>query len=163
MEFKQLEAFVAVVDYGSFSEAARKLYLTQPTISAHVRSLEEELHTKLIIRTTKKTTITTKGYQLYDSAVRMLEIRNNLLENFTGVQTLLHPRFRLPICCRKSWLPTEKRTRILIFTLFRQIVQSPSTASLTALWTWRWLDRIPAMRAVSFFLSVRMNLSLQPR
>ena len=86
MEFKQLEAFVAVVDYGSFSEAARKLYLTQPTISAHVRSLEEELHTKLILRTTKKTTVTTKGYQLYDSAVRMLEIRNNLLENFTGVQ-----------------------------------------------------------------------------
>lgn len=86
MEFKQLEAFVAVVDYGSFSEAARKLYLTQPTISAHVRSLEEELHTKLILRTTKKTTITTRGYQLYNSAVRMLEIRNNLLENFTGVQ-----------------------------------------------------------------------------
>ena len=70
MEFKQLEAFVAVVDYGSFSEAARKLYLTQPTISAHVRSLEEELHTKLIIRTTKKTTITTKGYQLYDTGVQ---------------------------------------------------------------------------------------------
>ena len=86
MEFKQLEAFVAVVDYGSFSEAARKLYLTQPTISTHVRSLEEELHTKLILRTTKKTTVTTRGYQLYDSAVRMLEIRNNLLENFTGVQ-----------------------------------------------------------------------------
>ena len=86
MEFKQLEAFVAVVDYGSFSEAARRLYLTQPTISAHVRSLEEELHTRLIIRTTKKTSVTTKGYQLYDSAVRMLEIRNNLLENFTGVQ-----------------------------------------------------------------------------
>ena len=168
MEFKQLEAFVAVVDYGSFSEAARKLYLTQPTISAHVRSLEEELHTKLIIRTTKKTTITTKGYQLYDSAVRMLEIRNNLLENFTGVQkhmidlaastipsSYLLPE--IPGCLRKN------DTRILIFTLSRQIVQSPSTASLTALWTWRWLDRIPAMRAVSFFLSVRMNLSLQPR
>ena len=44
MEFKQLEAFVAVVDYGSFSEAARRLYLTQPTISAHIRSLEDELH-----------------------------------------------------------------------------------------------------------------------
>ena len=84
MEFKQLEAFVAVVDYGSFSEAARRLYLTQPTISAHIRSLEDELHMELIIRTTKKTTITAKGYQLYDSAVRMLEIRNNLLENFTG-------------------------------------------------------------------------------
>ena len=86
MEFKQLEAFVAVVDYGSFSEAARRLYLTQPTISAHIRSLEEELHSRLILRTTKKTTVTTRGYQLYDSAVRMLEIRNNLLENFTGSQ-----------------------------------------------------------------------------
>ena len=84
MEFKQLEAFVAVVDYGSFSEAARRLYLTQPTISAHIRSLEDELHMKLIIRTTKKTTVTAKGYQLYDSAVRMLDIRNNLLKNFTG-------------------------------------------------------------------------------
>ena len=84
MEFKQLEAFVAVVDYGSFSEAARRLYLTQPTIRAHIRSLEDELHMKLIIRTTKKTTVTAKGYQLYDSAVRMLDIRNNLLENFTG-------------------------------------------------------------------------------
>ena len=84
MDFKQLEAFVAVVDYGSFSEAARRLYLTQPTISAHIRSLEDELHIKLIIRTTKKTTVTAKGYQLYDSAVRMLDIRNNLLENFTG-------------------------------------------------------------------------------
>ena len=84
MEFKQLEAFVAVVDYGSFSEAARKLYLTQPTISAHIRSLEEELHARLIIRTTKKLTITTKGYQLYDSAFRILDIHNNLLENFTG-------------------------------------------------------------------------------
>ena len=84
MDFKQLEAFAAVVDYGSFSEAARRLYLTQPTISAHIRALENELKVKLIIRTTKKLTITTKGYQLYDSAVRILHIRNNLLEDFTG-------------------------------------------------------------------------------
>lgn len=84
MDFKQLEAFAAVVDYGSFSEAARRLYLTQPTISAHIRALENELKVKLIIRTTKKLTITTKGYQLYGSAVRILHIRNNLLEDFTG-------------------------------------------------------------------------------
>lgn len=47
-----------------------ELYLTQPTISTHIRSLEEELHSRLILRTTKKTTVTTRGYQLYDSAVR---------------------------------------------------------------------------------------------
>ena len=62
MNLKQLEAFVQVAEGGSFSKAAKQLFLTQPTISAHVRSLEEELHTKLIIRTTKKTTITTKGW-----------------------------------------------------------------------------------------------------
>ena len=84
MEFKQLEAFVAVVDYNSFSEAARHLYLTQPTISAHIRSLETELNSKLIVRTTKKLTVTARGYQLYDSAVRMLNIRNNIVEKFTS-------------------------------------------------------------------------------
>ena len=40
MEFKQLEAFAAVVEWNSFSEAARRIYLTQPTISSHIRALE---------------------------------------------------------------------------------------------------------------------------
>lgn len=84
MEFKQLEAFIAVVDYNSFSEAARRLHLTQPTISAHIRTLETELHSRLIVRTTKKLTITARGYQLYDCAIRMLNIRNNLIEEFTS-------------------------------------------------------------------------------
>ena len=84
MEFKQLEVFTAVVDYGSFSEAARHLYLTQPTVSAHILSLETELNSRLIIRTTKKMTVTSRGYQLYDYAQRMLNIRNNLIEEFTG-------------------------------------------------------------------------------
>lgn len=87
MEFKQLEAFVAVVDYNSFSEAARHLYLTQPTISAHIRALEQELNSKLLIRTTKKITVTDKGNQLYECAVNMLTMRNNLISEFTGKKT----------------------------------------------------------------------------
>ena len=137
MEFKQLEAFVAVVDYGSFSEAARRLYLTQPTISAHIRSLEDELHMKLIIRTTKKTTITAKGYQLYDSAVRMLEIRNNLLENFTGAHKHMIDLAALPflllIFCRNCLLLSAKRTRMFIFTPYSQTVLNPSAGYWTEL------------------------------
>ena len=53
MEFKQLQSFVAVVQQKSFTKAAAKLYLSQPTISTHIYQLEEELHTKLIVRTTK--------------------------------------------------------------------------------------------------------------
>lgn len=84
MEFKQLEAFVAVVENRSFSEAARQLNLTQPTISAHIQSLEQELNSRLLIRTTKKLTITQRGFQLYDCASNMLNMRSNIIEEFTG-------------------------------------------------------------------------------
>ena len=84
MEFKQLEAFVAVVENKSFSEAARQLNLTQPTISAHIQSLEQELNSRLLIRTTKKLTITQRGLQLYDCASNMLNMRKNIIDEFTG-------------------------------------------------------------------------------
>lgn len=84
MEFKQLEAFVAAVDYNSFSEAAKRLYLTQPTISAHISTLEKELNSKLIIRTTKKMELTFRGQQFYECAVNILNIRNNIIQEFTG-------------------------------------------------------------------------------
>ena len=51
MELKQLESFTNVVEYRSFTKAAEKLYISQPTISTHIRQLEEELHSRLIIRT----------------------------------------------------------------------------------------------------------------
>ena len=86
MEFKQLEAFVAVIDYNSFTEAARHLFLTQPTVSAHIHSLEKELHSRLLIRTTKHFTVTPRGTQLYDCAVHMLNMRAHLVEEFTGTQ-----------------------------------------------------------------------------
>ena len=47
MELKQLESFVAVVEYKSFTEAAKKLYISQPTISTHIQALEKELESKL--------------------------------------------------------------------------------------------------------------------
>ncbi len=84
MEFKQLEAFVAAVDYNSFSEAAKHLYLTQPTISAHISTLEKELNSKLIIRTTKKMELTYRGQQFYECAVNILNMRNNIIHEFTG-------------------------------------------------------------------------------
>ena len=41
MNLKQLEAFVQVAEEKSFSKAAKQLYLTQPTVSAHIASLEK--------------------------------------------------------------------------------------------------------------------------
>lgn len=74
MELKQLECFAAVVKYGGFTAAAQHLFLSQPTVSAHVRALEEELGRRLLIRTTKTVELTPKGREVYDCAVKMLAL-----------------------------------------------------------------------------------------
>ena len=58
MQLKQLEVFVQVARLKSFSKAADALYLTQPTISAHISALEYELGTKLVVRSTKEIQLT---------------------------------------------------------------------------------------------------------
>lgn len=83
MEFKQLEAFAAVVEWNSFSEAAKRIYLTQPTISSHIRSLETELNTTLLNRTTKHIEVTEEGQYLYEEAQRLLKLRNRIYEKFS--------------------------------------------------------------------------------
>ena len=84
MELKQLESFVAVVVYKSFTEAAKQLYISQPTISTHIQMLEKELESKLIIRTTKTIELTKRGKELYECAVKMLALRDGLLEKWKG-------------------------------------------------------------------------------
>lgn len=82
MELKQLESFVAVVQYKSFTEAARQLYISQPTISTHIQALEKELQSKLILRTTKSIELTPRGAETYECAVKMLELKENLLQKW---------------------------------------------------------------------------------
>lgn len=72
MDFKQLEVFVAVCKYQSFSKAARELFLTQPTVSSHIQNLEKELDTVLINRNNKNITLTKSGEILYDHAINIL-------------------------------------------------------------------------------------------
>ena len=82
MELKQLESFVAVVVYRSFTEAAKQLYISQPTISIHIQALEKELESKLITRTTKSIELTKRGEELYECAVKMLDLRDGLLDKW---------------------------------------------------------------------------------
>ena len=113
MELKQLESYVAVVVYKSFTEAAKQLYISQPTISTHIQALEKELESKLIIRTTKSIELTPRGMELYECAVKMLDLRDTLLYKWKssdekivrlGVSTIpsayILPEF-LPEFCRQ--------------------------------------------------------------
>lgn len=90
MDFRQLEAFIATVDHQSFSAAAEALYLSQPTISSYIHSLERELNTQLIRRTTKKFEVTTNGLQLYEYAVALLRLQQKAITELsnTGVKEL---------------------------------------------------------------------------
>jgi len=83
MEFRQLEAFSAVVEENSFSKAAQRLCVTQPTISNHIHALEKELNTQLISRTTKNITVTNEGLWLYEYARSILHIRQKAYQKFS--------------------------------------------------------------------------------
>jgi len=77
MDFRQIEAFVYVVRYKSFSKAADAIYLTQPTVSSHISSLESELGIKLIDRSGKEIEPTKAGRIFYDYANNLINIRDN--------------------------------------------------------------------------------------
>lgn len=80
MDFKQLQSFVTVVQEESFTQAASKLFISQSTISTHIRQLETALNTKLILRTTKSLQITPKGRELYEYAQNILELKDRMLQ-----------------------------------------------------------------------------------
>ena len=73
MELKQLQYFVVSVDMGSFQNAAKMLYTTQPHVSKTVKALEEELHLKLLNREARGVKMTAEGKKVYDYATLILK------------------------------------------------------------------------------------------
>ena len=71
---KQLEAFAAVVECGSFTAAAKKLYLAQSTVSGHVAALEKDIGVPMIVRSGKrKIILTEEGRRVYAHAKAILQ------------------------------------------------------------------------------------------
>ena len=68
MELRQLESFRAVLREGSFTAAAKKLHMTQPAVSLHIKSLEEELGARLLDRDGRGVRLTEAGAVLLDAA-----------------------------------------------------------------------------------------------
>ena len=67
-----MEAFVVVVDAGSFSGAARRLNVGQPAVSKLIAQLEERLGVKLLVRSTRGLTATEAGLNYYERARRAI-------------------------------------------------------------------------------------------
>ena len=72
MDFRALRYFIAVYEEHSFSDAAKRCFVAQPSISGAVQQLEAELECALFVRHSKGITPTTEGTELYPKACQVL-------------------------------------------------------------------------------------------
>jgi DNA-binding transcriptional LysR family regulator len=84
MEIKQLEVFVCVARNLNFSKAAEKMYISQPSVSGYINSLEKYLGTQLLIRNTKEVSLTKAGQDFLIYAKKILSLREQALHSLNG-------------------------------------------------------------------------------
>jgi DNA-binding transcriptional LysR family regulator len=95
MDIRHLECFLEVARQGSFSKAAARLHVTQPSISKMVKALEDELGVTLLHRNTKQTELTDAGGALLEQAQRIVGLFQNLTAELDDVTGLRKGRLRL--------------------------------------------------------------------
>jgi DNA-binding transcriptional LysR family regulator len=95
MELTQLEFFLMVVEQGSFSKAAVRVYRTQPAVSIAIRRLEEEIGVQLFDRSQKTPTLTDAGELVYDYAQRILALRDQARNVVAELRSLQRGRVRI--------------------------------------------------------------------
>jgi DNA-binding transcriptional LysR family regulator len=83
MDIHHLRIFVSVFRHKSFSKASEELYLTQPTVSDHIKTLEEELSCRLFDRLGRSIVPTREADALYTHAVEIIE-KADLLKGIIG-------------------------------------------------------------------------------
>ncbi|MFJ7469636.1 LysR family transcriptional regulator [Peribacillus frigoritolerans] len=74
MYYDALKTFVTLVEVKNFTKTAETLLMSQPSVSLHIKKLEEEFQTKLFLRSPKFLKVTLTGEILYDRAKQMITI-----------------------------------------------------------------------------------------
>ena len=92
MTLQQLKYADAVATCGSISEAARRVFATQPTLTESIRALEEELRTALFTRTARGVTVTREGEEFLASARQILDDAARNAAKYTG-KAVRRPQF----------------------------------------------------------------------
>jgi len=87
VELAQLEAFIQVAHHRSFSRAAEALFLTQPSVTARIQSLEREIGERLFERTGRSVTLTDAGIAFMPHAQRALTA---VLEGTDAIEAVRH-------------------------------------------------------------------------
>lgn len=97
MKIIQLEYFVAVVKYNSFTKAANFLHISQPSLTATIKKMESDLGYDLFIRSTKEIKITEKGIQFYNYAQGLIHNYHQTVEKMYDLNTSHAPKIKLSI------------------------------------------------------------------
>lgn len=84
----QLEVLVAVVESGGFSGAAKRLYMSQPSVSNHIRNLENSLGVQLVQRSTQGARTTPAGDVVVEHARKVFELLRSMEHQVAGFQGL---------------------------------------------------------------------------
>jgi len=95
MNVSHLRAFHAVATAGSFTTAARALHVTQPTLSAQVKTLEDYHGVKLLDRGPRGVRLTPLGESLYAQSQRLFAIERSAEELLSGARELQHGTLRI--------------------------------------------------------------------
>lgn len=82
MTLQQLTYLVTVAECGNITEAAEKLYISQPSLSAAIQKLEKEMNITAFVRSSKGVVVTRDGERLLSFARMLLEQAENMKEQF---------------------------------------------------------------------------------
>ena len=130
MEIKQLESFAAVVRLGSFTRAAEELYISQPTVSTHIRALEEELGGTLLLRSRTGVTLTREG-ELNGWELRMTI---SAVSKITGNQIFISDPTGVIISCSDMNIACDHLGRQIDPAVFIQLRSSETFNQMTNLY-----------------------------
>src|SRR6266850_1565327 len=111
MDIRQLKAFVAIAESGTFTAGAVRVHVTQAAISMQIRQLETETHAQLFIRAPRRVILTEAGEKLLERAYTILREHNAALEELAAL-TGAH-RGRLRIGSASAMVSADPLPRIL--------------------------------------------------
>lgn len=113
MDFNQLEYVIAIAEEKSFSKAAKKLYISQPSLSEYIMRLEKQLGVKLFDRSTSPLTLTFAGEKYIETAKNILNSKKHLMNELCDISDSKKGRITIGIP-----VPTERYILPLVLPEF---------------------------------------------
>lgn len=95
--FDAMQAFVRVVEAGSFTKAADTLHMSKTTVTQLIQQLEARLRVKLLNRTTRKVNVTADGAVFYERAIKLLADMDDAETSLSAASALPRGRLRVDV------------------------------------------------------------------